>query len=41
VILYQPADRFWTFQLIEAGIFLCLAAVVVAVTLALVRRNPS
>lgn len=40
VISYQPASRFWTFQLFEAGLFLCLAAVVVLMTLALVRRNP-
>jgi cytochrome oxidase assembly protein ShyY1 len=26
---YQPADRFWSFQAIEATIFLALAAVLV------------
>src|SRR5437773_4915859 len=36
---YQPADRFWTFQLIEAGIFSGLAAVFVLLTLWLVRRR--
>jgi len=41
VITYQPAGRFWTFQLIEAGIFVALAAVVVALTLWLVRRTPT
>jgi len=40
VISYQPASRFWTFQLFEAGLFVCLAAAVVFVTLALVRGNP-
>jgi hypothetical protein len=41
VISYQPAGRFWTFQLIEAGIFVGLAALVVAATLWLVRRTPT
>lgn len=27
ILTYQPADRFWTFQAIEAGIFALLAAV--------------
>jgi hypothetical protein len=40
VISYQPGDRFWTFQLLEAAIFVGLAATVVALTLFLVRRNP-
>jgi hypothetical protein len=31
-ILYQPGDRFWTFQGIEAGIFLALAALLVGLT---------
>jgi hypothetical protein len=30
VMTYQPAGRFWTFQGIEAGIFLVLAAIVAA-----------
>ena len=41
VISYQPAGRFWTFQLIEAGIFVALAAAVVAATLWFVRRKPA
>lgn len=41
VISFQPAGRFWTFQLIEAGIFVALAAAVVAATLWFVRRNPA
>jgi hypothetical protein len=40
VISYQPAGRFWTFQVIEAGIFVALAVAVVAATLWFVRRNP-
>jgi ABC-2 family transporter protein len=41
VISYQPGDRFWTFQLLEAGLFVALAVAVVALTLWLVRRNPA
>ena len=41
IISYQPGGRFWTFQLIEAGIFVALAALVVAATLWLVRRTPT
>jgi hypothetical protein len=41
VISYQPAGRFWTFQLIEAGIFVCLAAAVLVATLWLIRRTPT
>jgi hypothetical protein len=41
VISYQPGGRFWTFQLIEAGIFVTLAVAVIAVTLWFVRRNPA
>jgi hypothetical protein len=36
LITYQPAGRFWAFQGIEAGIFLVLAAALVAVTFRLV-----
>lgn len=41
VISYQPGGRFWTFQLIEAGIFVMLALAVIAATLWFVRRNPT
>lgn len=41
VITYQPAGRFWTFQLLEAGLFVALAAAVVAVAVWLVRRTPT
>ncbi|MEV5576127.1 hypothetical protein AB0L06_39365 [Spirillospora sp. NPDC052269] len=36
---YQPAGRFWTFQLIEAGWMLALAAVLVAATVWMVRNR--
>jgi hypothetical protein len=39
-LTYQPADRFWTFQGIETGIFLALAAALIAVTaVTLLRRD--
>ena len=39
-VTYQPAGRFWTFQAIEAGIFVLLAAVALLLALRLVRRAP-
>jgi hypothetical protein len=41
VITFQPDDRFWTFQLIEAGIFVALAALALAAAVALVRHRPA
>jgi hypothetical protein len=38
-LTYQPADRYWTFQGIETGIFLVLAATLVAVTAAVLLRR--
>ena len=38
--LYQPADRFWTFQSIEAGIFVALTAVALGTTIWLLHRRP-
>ena len=39
-LTYQPADRYWTFQGIESGIFLVLAAALIAVTaVTLLRRD--
>ncbi|WP_030393831.1 MULTISPECIES: ABC transporter permease [Kitasatospora] len=35
---YQPADRFWTFQAIETGIFLALTVLLVTVAVRRVRR---
>lgn len=37
-VTYQPAGRFWTFQALEAGIFLLLAAAALLLALRLVRR---
>ena len=36
---YQPADRYWPFQGIETGIYVLLAAALIAVTFAIVRRR--
>jgi ABC-2 family transporter len=41
VVSYQPAGRFWTFQLLEAGLFVGLSVLVVLATLWLVRRRPA
>jgi len=39
-LTYQPAGRYWTFQGIETGIFLVLAAALIAVTaVTLLRRD--
>jgi hypothetical protein len=40
-ISYQPAGRFWEFQLIEAGLFTALAVAIVLVAIWLIRRTPS
>ncbi len=37
--LYQPADRFWLFQSIEAAIFLVLAVGLITLTIWWVRRR--
>jgi hypothetical protein len=34
----HPADRFWTFQLIEAALFVAVAAVLIGVVAWRVRR---
>jgi hypothetical protein len=39
VVHYQPAHRYWTFQFIEAGLFVALGAVLVAVAVVIVRRR--
>jgi hypothetical protein len=36
---YQPASRYWPFQGIETGIYLLLAAALIAVTFVIVRRR--
>jgi hypothetical protein len=38
-ITYQPGSRFWAFQGIETGIFVALAAALIAVTFYVVRRR--
>ena len=38
-LTYQPAGRYWPFQFIEAGIFVALAAVLIAVTFAVINRR--
>jgi ABC-type transport system involved in multi-copper enzyme maturation permease subunit len=37
--IYQPADRFWPFQFIEAGIFVALTAAALGATIWLLRRR--
>ncbi|MGH3304029.1 MAG: hypothetical protein ACRDOK_20600 [Streptosporangiaceae bacterium] len=39
LITYQPAGRYWAFQGIETGIFVLLAATLIAVTAIVVRRR--
>jgi hypothetical protein len=39
VVTYQPADRFWTFQFIEAGIFVALTAAALGTTIWLLHRR--
>jgi hypothetical protein len=38
-ITYQPADRYWPFQFIEAGIFVALTAGLIAATFAVINRR--
>lgn len=38
-ISYQPADRFWAFQRIEAALFLALAAILLALVVSRVKRR--
>jgi hypothetical protein len=38
-VTYQPADRYWLFQGIEAGIFVALAAALIAVAFAVLYRR--
>jgi len=39
LVSYQPADRFWTFQFIEAGIFVALTAAALGATIWLLHRR--
>jgi hypothetical protein len=38
-LTYQPASHYWPFQFIETGVFAALAAALIAVTFAIVRRR--
>jgi hypothetical protein len=38
-VVYQPASRFWTFQIIEASLFVGLAAALLGTTVWLLRRR--
>jgi hypothetical protein len=38
-ITYQPASRYWAFQGIETGVFVVLAAALIAVTVIAVTRR--
>jgi ABC-type transport system involved in multi-copper enzyme maturation permease subunit len=38
-LIYQPADRFWSFQFIEAGIFVALTAAALGATIWLLHRR--
>ncbi|GAA4621360.1 ABC transporter permease [Actinoallomurus vinaceus] len=38
-VVYQPADRFWTFQVIEAALFIGLAAVLLGISIRLLHRR--
>lgn len=38
-VTYQPATRYWPFQFIEAGIFVALAAALIAVAFAVISRR--
>jgi len=38
-ITYQPASRYWDFQGIETGLYILLAAALIAVTITIIRRR--
>jgi hypothetical protein len=38
-LAYQPADRFWVFQSIEAGLFVLLAAAALGAAIWLLHRR--
>jgi hypothetical protein len=41
LVTFQPADRFWTFQGIEAAIFVALALLAIGAAVVLLRRRPA
>ena len=38
-ITYQPASRYWAFQGIETGVYILIAAALIAATIAIIRRR--
>jgi ABC-2 family transporter protein len=40
-VVYQPADRFWPFQLMETGIYAALSALLLTVAVVWIRRRMS
>ena len=38
-VTYQPSNRYWAFQGIETGIYVLLAAALIAVTVAIIRKR--
>jgi ABC-2 family transporter protein len=40
-LVYQPADRFWPFQFVEAGIYTALSVLCLAVAIVWIRRRMS
>jgi hypothetical protein len=41
VVTYQPASRYWIFQVLETGIFLAVALVLLGLCVYLLRRRPA
>ena len=41
IVRYHPSDRYWTFQLIESGLLVGLAAAATAVAFGALRRRPA
>ena len=39
LVKYQPASRYWSFQWIESGIYVALAAALIAAAVIVVRRR--
>ena len=39
ITTYQPADRFWNFQFIEAGLIVAITAAALAATIWLLHRR--
>jgi ABC-type transport system involved in multi-copper enzyme maturation permease subunit len=41
IVTYQPANRFWTFQFIEAGIFVALTVIALGTAIWVLHRRPA